>query len=166
MRLFRGNYKTIFFLNAPWPYMFGVYRIICLFQFFFRILLFGKQGLPILEEKKWLIWNHLKISLNLVVHLEENEKVFNERNILPTDILQLALLEVDCWRNSNLREDRELDGAHVVTAAKNRHLLVYSFQCDVNASLMPYTNINIHIINILRIVCDRKHFGFTLNYFY
>lgn len=137
--------------------MFGVYRTICPFQIFPEYFSLVNKDFQF-WKKKWLIWSHLlKFSLNLVVHLEQNEKVFNGKNILPTNILQLALLEADCLRKSNLREDRELDCAPVVTAAENRHLLVYSFLCDVNASLMPYTNISIHIINMHHLCLTQKN---------
>lgn len=43
-----------------------------------------------------------------MVHLKDtNDQVFNGKDVVPMDTLQLASIEAECWRKANLHEDTE-----------------------------------------------------------
>lgn len=48
--------------------------------------------------------------MDLLVHLEgEDDKLFNGKIISPIDTLQLAILEVECWRKASRKEKMNED---------------------------------------------------------
>ncbi|KAL0857500.1 hypothetical protein Bca101_062654 [Brassica carinata] len=53
---------------------------------------------PLIETFPWILWYIWKA---------RNEKHFIGKEISPMDTLQLASVEADCWRRSNLSEDEE-----------------------------------------------------------